>query len=155
VGLDGPEQHAWLQRIDQERDNVHAALAWCNEHAVGLGLGLAANLSRYWLMRGQRRAGRDWLERLLERASEPGQPQPISDERAYGLLISGMLSLFLDDLALATARLHESVDLFESLGDDLNLAWALNNLGTVALQQGRYPEAESYYQRSPRRSRRF
>jgi predicted ATPase/DNA-binding SARP family transcriptional activator len=148
VGLNGPEQQAWLQRVDQERDNVHAALAWCNEHAVGLGLRLAADLSRYWLMRGQRRAGRDWLERLLERTSQPGQPEPTSDERAYGLLISGMLSLFLDDLALATTRLHESVELYEPLDDDLNLAWALNNLGTVALQQGHYSEAEGYYQRS-------
>lgn len=146
--LAGPAQRVWLQRIDQERGNIRAALEWCLGHAVGAGLQIAGDLGRYWVLRGHRREGHDWLERLLAQAVPGDQPAPTDAERASGLLMSGMLAMFLGDLTLAEARLQDSLARFAQLGDERNIAWALNNLGNVALQRSDYAEAEGYYQRS-------
>jgi predicted ATPase len=35
TGLDGPEHRAWLDRLDQERDNMRAALEWFAEVEEG------------------------------------------------------------------------------------------------------------------------
>ncbi|NJM08624.1 tetratricopeptide repeat protein, partial [Candidatus Gracilibacteria bacterium] len=148
VGLAGPEQRTWLQRGDQERANVWAALTWCAEHAVGMGLKLAADLGLYWHLRGQLRAGRDWLERLLERADAPGPSQITRDERAYGLLVSGMLATFLSQLDLARRHIEASEALYAALGNEEKLAAALNLRGIIAMQRRNYPEAEQFFQRS-------
>jgi predicted ATPase/DNA-binding SARP family transcriptional activator len=148
TGLSGPTQLAWLQRFDTELDNLRAALSWCADHAIGTGLRIASDLVRYWNIRGRRIEGRSWLETLLERLPATNTPAPTSAERAYGLLISGMLAMFLNEFEAATHRLRESLALYEHLEDQQNIAWVLNNLGNVALQQGIYPEAERYYRES-------
>jgi tetratricopeptide (TPR) repeat protein len=146
--LSGPAQLMWLQRCDDERGNLRAALSWCGEHAIGVGLRLASDIHRFWVTRGYRREGRDWLESLLNRVVEPDDSAPSSEERAYGLLISGMHSMFLHEAELATRRLHESLGLYQQLEDHQQIAWVFNNLGNVALQQGAYTEAEQHYQKS-------
>lgn len=145
VGLDGPGQWLWIQRVDAEGENVRAALAWCHTHAIGTGLRLLSDLGRSYVMCGQRREGRDWVERLLAATAPPGWPAPTVQERAHGQLISGTLSTLLHDLQLATARLEASEAQFRTLGDDEQRAAALNGLGNIALQRRSYPEAERYY----------
>jgi predicted ATPase/DNA-binding SARP family transcriptional activator len=147
-GMEGPEQRLWLERIHQERDNIRVALAWCAEWAPGLGLRLAADLQRYCLLRGHRREVRDWLEQLLAQGARSNGVQPAPDERAYGLLASGTLSVFLHELDLADARIVESAALYELLGDQLQLAAALNARGLIAMQRRNYSEAEQFFRQS-------
>lgn len=60
------EQLRWVERLDAERDNLRAALAWAAESGeTEVGLRIAAALWVYWLWRGHGREGRDHLERLL------------------------------------------------------------------------------------------
>lgn len=147
-GLSGPDQGMWLQQIDDELDNIRAVLSWCLDHAIGAGLGLASDLHRFWLVRGYRREGRDWLHSLLERSEQAHKPQPEPQQRAYGLLIAGMLSMFLSDFKAATHDLHASLQLYLNLEEPVYIAWVYNNLGNVALQQGQYAQAEQHYQES-------
>jgi predicted ATPase/DNA-binding SARP family transcriptional activator len=148
VGLAGAGQRTWFQRGDQERENVWAALTWCAEHAVGMGLKLAADLGRYWHVRGHSRAGRDWLERLLEQAQAPDLPRVTRDEYAYGLLVSGMLASFLSELDLASTRIEASEALYAALGNEEKLAATLNIHGIIAMQRRNYPLAEQFFKRS-------
>ena len=64
--LAGPEQGAWLERLDGAHDNLRRALAWfAAQGPPGAGLRLAAALLRFWQIRGHAAEGRSWLDRLL------------------------------------------------------------------------------------------
>jgi predicted ATPase len=66
----GPEQSAWLDRLENEYDNLRAALDWCAAEQDAklreLGLELAAGLWFFWTVRGHIREGRDRLENMLK-----------------------------------------------------------------------------------------
>jgi predicted ATPase/Tfp pilus assembly protein PilF len=148
VGLNGAAQGAWLQRLDDELDNVRAALAWCAAHDVGAGLRLASDLYRFWNIRGHRVEGRDWLETLLVCAQRADATPPTMEERAQGLLIVSLISMFLNDLDHATIRARESLALYERLEEPINIARVLNNMGNIAIQGGDHRGAERFYRES-------
>ena len=67
--LRGPDQIAWLDRLDAERDNLRAAFAWALErNDADTALRLANALGSFWMARGTVSEGRTWLERALARA---------------------------------------------------------------------------------------
>jgi predicted ATPase len=60
--LAGPEQAAWLERLETEHDNLRAALGcFAEEQEVEQGLRLAASLVRFWWFRGHLIEGRAHL----------------------------------------------------------------------------------------------
>ena len=62
-------QASWLDRLDEENDNIRAALAWSIEVGeVETGLRLAGALVRFWSIRGLMAEGRRWLTQALARA---------------------------------------------------------------------------------------
>ena len=64
--LAGPEQGAWLERLDGAHDDLRRALAWfAAQGPASAGLRLAAALLRFWQIRGHAAEGRSWLDRLL------------------------------------------------------------------------------------------
>ena len=59
--LAGPEAASWLARLDDEHDNLRAALGWACGQDDGLtALRLAGALGRYWTQRGHLSEGRRW-----------------------------------------------------------------------------------------------
>ncbi|MEU4540988.1 BTAD domain-containing putative transcriptional regulator [Streptosporangium sp. NPDC023825] len=51
-------QLEWLRRLDEEHDDLHAALRWAVDTGrTGLGLRLLAGLAMYWWLRGRRSEG--------------------------------------------------------------------------------------------------
>jgi predicted ATPase/class 3 adenylate cyclase len=65
--LRGPQQHAWLQRLEREQDNLRAALAWFHDRGDGArGLRLAVALCRFWHLGGYQSDLRRWLPAMLE-----------------------------------------------------------------------------------------
>jgi non-specific serine/threonine protein kinase len=70
----GPQQDAWMGRLEMEHDNLRAALGWLRqEGALERDLRLAGALGRFWWFRGYFTEGRAWLEELLELAEAPGR----------------------------------------------------------------------------------
>lgn len=63
----------WLDTMDEERDNVRAALSVClaEEAFLPLGLQLATKSYGWWKVRGPRAEGQRWLEEIASR-SDPG-----------------------------------------------------------------------------------
>jgi predicted ATPase len=61
----GPDQAAWLDRLQTEHHNLRAAFRWSIAQDPELALQLAAALWRFWYARGHIREGRIWLERTL------------------------------------------------------------------------------------------
>lgn len=131
--LRGREELTWFQRLDRERDNVRAALAWSRSQPALLpvGLRLAAALWRFWYRRGYWREGWEQLrEQLaLEQAQrEDGLAAPA--ERAKALIAGAWLA---DDSSVLPATRREMLtdarSLFEELGDRQGVATALWSLG--------------------------
>jgi predicted ATPase/Tfp pilus assembly protein PilF len=136
--LIGPDQRAWLLRLDREGENLRSALAACLDADGDLteGLELAASLRQFWDVRGYIAEGRMWLERLLERA---GGVDPAA--RAAALLAAGWLALRQSEFDLARQRIEESLALSRSRADEHAVAAALAALATVARFRGDYGAA--------------
>lgn len=140
-----PEQQHWLVRLDQEHDNLRAALRRSTT-TPGQGeaaVRLAAALWWFWHIRGHWSEGRAWLETSLE----SGRDAP---DRARGRAISGaaFLAWRLDDVARAAALSEESVEVCRRAEDSWGLAAALDTLALVARRRDRYAEAERLHTES-------
>ena len=150
--LEGPEQVAWVARLEREHDNLRAALTWAMEDGAErgvLGLRLAAALWRFWYLRGHLSEGRRWLEGMLATGGacrRPGRGLGYGARRA--LQGAGALAYAQGDYAQATLWLEESLALCRARDDTRGSAAALNRLGLVAANQGQYARAIALYEES-------
>ncbi len=140
----GPQQAAWLERLEVEYDNLRAVLAWLwgagaapgagIGHAGAAAVGVAAMraLCVFWYRRGYTSEGRAWVERALVRTEGGAQPRA----RAEVLWGGGLMAMFQGELLTARRRLEASSAIWRELGDQHGLAFALLILGEVALHQG-------------------
>ena len=86
--IPGPAQEHWLQTLEQEHDNLRAALRWfvVREDARD-AMRLASALEQFWQFRGYIMEGRGWLKAVLE-ADRSGASK---SEWAMGLTSVGRL----------------------------------------------------------------
>lgn len=140
-----PAQRFWLNRLEEEHDNIRTALDWShlNPERKALELQLAASLWPFWETRGHLTEGR----RRLELALTDSDDAP-TDLRAEALNAAGNLALDQGDRS-QSVELHEaSLELRRALGDRYGIAQSLLNLGNVLLDQGRYEQASDHYAES-------
>lgn len=65
------DQKLWMQRLENEHDNLRVALASALEQGrVEAGLRITVSISRFWEIRGYLQEGLSWFERLLKHADE-------------------------------------------------------------------------------------
>jgi tetratricopeptide (TPR) repeat protein len=75
--LHGPEQVAWLDRLDEEHANLQVALAWLlDQGQAGGALRLAVALYHFWFVRGYFDEGLGWFERVLQAATPASDGPP-------------------------------------------------------------------------------
>jgi predicted ATPase/DNA-binding CsgD family transcriptional regulator len=146
----GPDQAAWMERLEHEHDNLRAALGWFEERGdAERGLRLAAAPLRFWWFRGHLNEGRAHLETLLDL---PGAS--VRDEvRAKALHTLGILIYWhADDTAgeraQARSRLEEALEIYRRLGDEPRMAAILPNLAKVAAEFGEWTAAYSLLEES-------
>jgi len=140
----GPEQVAWLKRLETEHDNLRTALEWskAEEGRAEAWLRLAAALHWFWFMRGDFTEGREWLEGALSIKSNAS-----SSVRARALCGAGLLALRQGD-SKAEMLLQEGLALFEKLRDNWGTAYSLHHLAHVAERQGDYQKAAALFEES-------
>ena len=127
----GPDQIAWLDRLEAELPNLRAALAWLRDAGdAERGLRLAAALWTFWVVRDRVPEGRRWLETFLA----TGAVEPAGRTRA--LVAVGDLAERQGDYAAAVACLDEAVALARARGDRAGEAAALRGRGNVAISRG-------------------
>jgi tetratricopeptide (TPR) repeat protein len=144
--IQGPDQRACLDRLDEEHDNLRAALDWCAETPDGAepGQRLCGALWRFWYMRSFLAEGCERCISALSR-SPAGDPSPA---RAKALNAAGALLLHRGDQVEAQAMFREALALNEQLGDFAGVATNLNNLGACDTDLGRYEAARSHFTRA-------
>lgn len=144
-GLAGPDQARWVERLEQELDNVRAALTWSkmDTRRTELGLRLATALWRFWTLRllGE---GREQLNELIARADQH-LPRRLY---AKSLAAAGDLTNRQGDYAGARALWEESLALRRQLQVPVEIAHSLRGLGNVAYAQGNWATARQLYTES-------
>jgi predicted ATPase/DNA-binding SARP family transcriptional activator len=122
--------------FDRERDNLHAAMRWTLDTGSDLAVPMAAVLWRYWLVRGFRRQGLEWLEKALALpATAPAPP------RAIALAGAALLARLLGEFTRAEPLAREGVALGRAVGPPRALAVSLNVLTTLAARAGDFDRA--------------
>ncbi len=132
-------QAVWLERLNEENDNIRAALAWSNESGqVELGLRLAGALVRYWSVRGLMTEGRRWLSGALA-ASTDVSPAVL----AKAHFAAGFAALGQGDYPQARPSFERSLELAREAGDVRLQAQALQQIGWLVMSAGKYEEAHT------------
>ena len=148
--LHGPEEAAWLRRLEPELENFRAALDWAARRAQwDLELRLAASLQLFWYSHWRVSEGRRWLDVGLEQT--PGHvSEPI---RARALTAAVWLNHGQPDNRAARAMSDESLALYRTLGDTAGLAYALATRGHVAVADNEVAVARSVLEEAMARAR--
>jgi predicted ATPase/DNA-binding SARP family transcriptional activator len=137
--LSGPAQVTWLARLDQEHDNLRAALDRLHRLDESLGqLRLAAALGRFWYLRGHIAEGMERLARALAR--NEGVTSPLS---AKALRVRSALAVIQGDYTVARDLAEEAIAQYRAIGDDEGVARTLSNLGAILHAQGELERAAS------------
>jgi predicted ATPase/DNA-binding XRE family transcriptional regulator len=111
--LGGPEQLAWLDRLDLEHDNIRAALSWAQTSGYfAAGLHLATDLQLFWIYRRDRREPCLAIENLLAGTPPPDDLHVL----ARGHVVAGHLQMFLGRYDLAYVHAREAERLCLQLG---------------------------------------
>jgi predicted ATPase/DNA-binding CsgD family transcriptional regulator len=131
--LKGAQQLLWLKRLDQEQENLRAALGWLVVHEEGeKALRSCIALWWFWQTRGYWSEGRRWLKAAL---ALPGAGERTA-VRARALSAAGELAGIQTDWQEAQQLLSESRDLYNDLGDNRGYVLPLSILGWVTFRQG-------------------
>jgi predicted ATPase len=118
----------WLGRLEDEHNNLRAALDWAERtQDADTGLRTAAAIWRFWLQRGHLSEGRGRLERLL---SMPGA-EARDPVRVRSLGALGGIAYWQNDYPPMRAAYEEAVAIAREIGDDRLLASALLDLSYI------------------------
>ena len=113
--LHGPQQLAWLDRLEDEYGNIRAALKWAQASgAIVADLRLAADLEQFWIWRAHLQEPILALENLLARPLPADQIQAL----ARGHRVVGRLQSTVEKKIPAEAHFKESERLCLLLGPE-------------------------------------
>jgi predicted ATPase/DNA-binding CsgD family transcriptional regulator len=130
----------WFARLDDERDNLRAALAWSIEHDAEQAMVTAGGLKGYWCFRGDFAEGRAWCERALAAADSSAYPAA-----GIGALDGlALLAGFQGDFDPASAAGGEMLRLAEAAGRSIDVVWAHITISLIARLQGNRARAAGH-----------
>lgn len=148
--LRGPDQDAWLDRLERDHDNLRAALDWCAATArVVTGLRLCSAMYRFWLARGHFGEGQGWLQRFLPLADATAAPELHS----RALNANAGLAAAQSDFAAARLGYEQSLILARRAEDDALIAETLSGLGVTCWELGDNPAAQQALEQAVQLSR--
>ena len=137
-------QDIWYVRLDEERDNLRAALTWCQSHAESdpeaapWGLRLASALFWYWVWTGM------WAEAARPFGFFLAHPRTRSPAHAAtrldALTYASVVCTVNGDVASADAFRDEAIALARTLEDPARLALALTVPATGETEPARLQE---------------
>jgi predicted ATPase len=154
----GEEQKVWLDRLEQNHDNLRAALAWVLANGeVELALRLASALCWFWGCRGYYEDRHRWLKQALVLAEQswefsPDIQKPLFDVAlrrqvdvlANALLVEGGIIESDYDYAAAAVLLEGSLALDTLTGPKLTTVRIYHMLAWLAVKQGDYARGECW-----------
>jgi predicted ATPase/DNA-binding XRE family transcriptional regulator len=142
--LRGSDQAAWLNRLEEDLDNIRSAIRWSIDRAeIDLALRLVGPLWTFCYLRGHYSEGREWLERALD--AGPGERGLV---RAKAMLGAGMLAFLQCEYGVATRWIEAALDEYRTHDDRPGTALCLQRLGSLARERTDYDRATELHRAS-------
>ena len=142
----GSESEVWFKRLDQELDNIRAAIEWStNSGKAVMALQITGSLVYFWFAHGLHAS--EWHDRVQAALSRPeGMERTLARAKA----LNGMGFMYWADIypRHKRAELEEALSIGRELGDRWNIATALRNLGLLENIQENYQEARAVLEQS-------
>jgi non-specific serine/threonine protein kinase len=142
-GMSGEGIETWLALLEDEQDNLRAALTAAIREDPEMALRLTGRLARFWYLRGHYEEGGVWIEVALAAAGDGRTPV-----RRRALQAAGHLAFLRCDYDLAEERLDEAKSVADALGDGAGVAAADQLLGSLARERADYTLARRRHEQS-------
>ncbi len=140
----GPQQALWFERLEQEHDNLRAAMNWLLEQREAeMALRLGTSLWWFWYAQEHLHEGWNVLERALERSE--GVAVPL---RARALWATGSLAGSLGHVERGEVLCQESLALFREIGDTRGMGNATFHLAHIAFARWDLVAARKLFEES-------
>ena len=136
----------WMNQMEQEHDNLRAALEWCRNAPdapageTEICLRLINALGLFWEARGYYTEGRERLAAILSTQAAEGR----NSARANVLARAAELAYRQSDFLATVSFARESLGIYRELGDAQGMASALIKLGNASTEMGSYASASKY-----------
>jgi tetratricopeptide (TPR) repeat protein len=131
----GNEQDTWLDRLEEQHQDLHDLVNRFLESDQSVALELAATLWRFWWLRDHMAEGRSFVER----ASRIDGPDRI--EALKGL---GTIAFRQGDLSAADRAFNERLGLLEATDRKRDIADAFADMARLALRRGDFAAVRSF-----------
>ena len=130
-------QVRWMDRLEEEHDNIRAALEWslceeCGKAHVMLGVHLSVNIFLFWLVRGYWSECLDWMRKLQ---SHPALENAEDTDIIRLLYCVGFVIKELGDLHAAREYFERTLKMARAVQDQRSQGYALLGLGEVAMME--------------------
>jgi predicted ATPase/serine/threonine protein kinase len=140
--LVGAKAGEWLERLEEEHDNLRLALEWSLENEPEIALRIIARVWRFWSRHGHLAEGCKWIRQTLDKTGEAMDAKLLATAY-YGI---GSLSWNQGDLKAAESYGQEGLRIARASGDQETIVRALNVLGLVKQNMGDYAAAQALYE---------
>lgn len=142
--LFGAQQKYWFARLEEEHDNLRAALQWMlDQGEEERALDFCAALGEFWLSRGYFNEGLRWMDTVLAQTRDLTLPV-----RARVLYSAGSLAFQQSDFARARICYDQSLALARELHDPYLTALGLEGVASIVRKQGDLVQARAMYEES-------
>ncbi|MBK9749032.1 MAG: tetratricopeptide repeat protein [Chloroflexi bacterium] len=141
--LRGMNQRFWVQRLDDDYDNIRAVLQWFLQNGDTKKLNsMGRLLVAFWHDRGYLSEGRYWLEVALQSGEDSTQLEAETLEAIFSLAWAQ------GDYRAAQQYASQYLKAAQILKDAASIAAAYHALGGAALALGEYDIARHHYEES-------
>ncbi|HLL99717.1 MAG TPA: protein kinase [Pyrinomonadaceae bacterium] len=132
---------AWLNRLEEEHDNIRAAIRWSLQHDAEIAARLAASIKVFWTVRGHLTEGEERLKKILKKSAD--YPLSVRFKLLNGL---GVIMRQRGDFNAAKKAYEESLKEAKAVTDLRQIALSSRGLGLMAYHQGDLATALKFYQ---------
>ncbi|HEX4930240.1 MAG TPA: hypothetical protein VFV62_05965, partial [Gaiellaceae bacterium] len=140
VRLMGTDKRVWLDRFEEDHDNLRAAMTWAIEHGrAETALRMGAGLWRFWQMRGFLGEAIDRLEQALQMAHAADHPEA----RADALSAAAGIAYWQADIERSRRYYTEEIEARRAMDDRAGLAEALYGISFTYTVLGSMDTEES------------
>lgn len=138
--LRGSRASDWLQRLEQEHENVRLSLSWSIDREPETALRVAASIQRFWWRRGHLSEGVEWMNRVIDANANSGDPKLLAS--AYRGISS--LSWNRGDFDAAVVFAEKGLTIARSTDDKNLIINALHSVGTAKHNKGDFAGAQKF-----------
>lgn len=136
------DQNFWMDRLEEEHDNLRAALEWSlssdDVECIKAGMRIAASSTLFWIVRGHWNEAWNWMQKLLQ---TPAVQSMQCIEKTQLLYSSGFLVKELGDIHVAKDLFTQALQEARTQQDAHSQGFALLGLGKLATIEHFFEEA--------------